>query len=436
MLKLPAVCICLAVIWLAIVSAINGCSSSSSSSVDTGFGTSGKVLTAVDSANVNGNAMVIQPDDLVIVAGSKETDAGGNIVLARYSSDGALDAAFGLRGIVTTPIGGIKDSANAVVLQPDGKIIIAGYTWDGSDYRFALARYASSGVLDPSFGAGGIVITSGVDGVDELAYAVALQTDGKIVVAGYSGIDNHSFALARYTSDGRLDTTFGVGGKVTTAVASDPVDDLAYAVKILSDGKILVAGMSYEGKYKFAVVRYTTAGAVDTTFGVNGIVTTAVGSDGSGAYSLAINGSGAIFAAGYANNGTSDVFALVKYTSNGNLDISFGSGGIVVKDFGASGAIAYAILLKTDGKILIAGYNDNFEPDSETPTGLDFAMAAYNPDGSPDTSLAPGGEITTSIGDNVAFATAVGLQQNGCIILSGCATEGMQNKIALIRYIP
>ena len=438
MLKLSASCVCLAIIWMVITFVIHGCSSSSSGGsiiIDTTFGTSGKVLTSVNSAHVKGNAMIIQPDNRIIVTGGKGTDAEGSFLLARYNADGTLDATFGVGGIATTPIGGIDDSANAVVLQRDGKIIIAGYAWNGSDYRFALARYTSSGILDPSFGTGGTVLTSGKDGVDELAFAAALQTDGKIVVVGYSGSDTNSFALARYTSDGSLDTTFGVGGKVTTSVASDPVDDLAYAVKILSDGKILVSGMSYEGKYKFAVVRYTTAGAVDTTFGVNGIVTTAVGSDGSGAYGLAVNGNGEIFATGYANNSESDSFALVKYTSDGNLDTSFGNAGMVVKDFGGSGALDYAILLKTDGKILIAGYNDNYERESETPTNLYFAMACYNPDGSPDTSFAPEGAITTPVGDNVAFATAIGIQQNGRIILGGCATEGLQNKIALVRYI-
>jgi len=399
-----------------------GCGSSSSSSgVPAGSGTISKVLTAEGLSTLNGNAMAIQSDGRILVVGSREINGDSSFLLARYQSGGSLDSSFGIQGIVFTPIGG-KDSANAVVIQPDEKIIVAGSAWNGSNNRIALARYTANGILDRSFGTGGIIVAPGVDGVDDVAYAVTLQADRKIVAAGYSrsadGIS--SFTLARFTADGQLDPAFGRSGRVTTAVAASPVEDVAYAVRIQTDGRIVVAGRSYDEKYKVTLVRYDETGAVDPSFGVGGIVLTEAGADSSGAFALAFSDSGSIFAGGYANDGEIDTFALLKYTTNGNRDAEYGNNGIVMTDYAGQGAVAYAILLRADGKIMLAGYNDNYELDSETPEGLDFALARYNVNGTPDTSFAEGGKIAFPIGDNVAYANAIGVHQTGSIILSGC----------------
>ena len=139
-------------------------------------------------------AMALQPDGKLVVAG----DSDANFALARYNSDGSLDAGFGTGGKVITSFGG-TDQASAVILQPDGKIVVAGQTDTGVSIDFALARYMPDGSLDGAFGSGGRVTTNFIGNSDDLGSAVALQSDGKIVVGGTS---DDNFALARYTPEG------------------------------------------------------------------------------------------------------------------------------------------------------------------------------------------------------------------------------------------
>ncbi|MGA9109772.1 MAG: delta-60 repeat domain-containing protein, partial [Smithella sp.] len=192
---------------------------------------------------------------------------------ASSSVSGSLDTTFGTGGIVTTPIGSYDAYAYALAIQSDGRIVVSGYSSNGSNYDFALVRYNTDGSLDTTFGTGGIVITPMGSGYD-IAYALAIQSDGRILAAGnsYNG-SNYNFALVRYNTNGSLDTTFGTGGIVTTSIGTG--DSEALALGIQSDGNILAAGKSPDGSNNdFALVRYNTNGSLDTTFGTGGIVTT------------------------------------------------------------------------------------------------------------------------------------------------------------------
>jgi uncharacterized delta-60 repeat protein len=184
---------------------------------------------------------------------------------------------------------------------------------------------AAEGDLDTTFDSDGKVTTA-IGASDNEAYSVAIQSDGKIVAAGSSkNGSNYDFALARYNTDGTLDTNFGTGGKVITAIGSST--DVAESVAIQSDGKIVAAGFSNNGSNNdFALVRYNTNGTLDTTFDSDGKVTTAIGSANDAAYSVAIQSDGKIVAAGFSNNGSNNDFALVRYNTNGSLDTSFGTG--------------------------------------------------------------------------------------------------------------
>ena len=220
---------------------------------DTRFGatnTPGRVITNFG-ATEQALALVLQPDGKIVVAGRTNKPApNGNFdfALARYEAAGTLDLTFGTLGLVTTDFGGSVDRAFAMALQPDGKLVVVG----DSDANFALARYNADGSLDAGFGAGGKAITS-FGGIDQ-ASAVILQPDGKIVVAGQTdtGI-SIDFALARYNSDGSLDGAFGSGGRITTNFTGTS-DDLGAAVALQSDGKIVVGGTSNDN---FALARYT-----------------------------------------------------------------------------------------------------------------------------------------------------------------------------------
>ena len=193
--------------------------------------------------------------DSTQASSSSGTATATATVIVTPPSSGSLDTTFGTDGIVKTPVGSNYDVAYALGIQPDGKIVAAGYSNNGGNYDFALVRYNANGSLDTGFGTGGKVITPVGSGYN-IAYALGIQPDGRIVAAGYSyNGSNYDFALVRYNTDGSLDTDFGTGGIVTTPVGSS--DDKALALAIQSDGGIVAAGYSDNGSnYDYALVRY------------------------------------------------------------------------------------------------------------------------------------------------------------------------------------
>ena len=215
-------------------------------SLDATFGTGGKVISS--SANYDTlSAAALQSDSKIVVAGSRGYyPAARDFVLARYNTDGSLDASFGSGGEVTTDFGNhTDDQASAMALQPDGKILVGG----GSGGRFALARYNPDGNLDPTFGLGGKVTTDPPGG----GAAMALQPDGKIVVAG--GPRSANFVLARYNPDGSLDLPFGTGGAVATGFGGGSAQ--ATALGLQEDGKIVAAGRSFfASDTRFVLARF------------------------------------------------------------------------------------------------------------------------------------------------------------------------------------
>jgi uncharacterized delta-60 repeat protein len=228
--------------------------------LDTSFGSGGKVITGSGYDNV-AYGVAIQPDGKIVAAGKSRkfavngADYDYDFTLARRNADGSPDGSFDGDGIVTTAFGSAYDYARAVALQPDGKIVAAGFSSNGANDDFALARYNPDGSLDTGFDGDGKVTTALGSSYDD-AYALALQPDGKIVVAGSSSNGtNNDFALARYNPNGSLDASFDADGKLTTAIGS--YFDSVYAVALQPDGKIVAAGYSSDGQnYAFALARY------------------------------------------------------------------------------------------------------------------------------------------------------------------------------------
>ncbi len=298
---------------------------------------------------------------------------------------GDLDPTFGVGGKVTTDFGGLNDGARALVQQPDGKLVAAGQA-EAGDFDFALARYLPDGSLDPTFGTGGMVTTD--FGTFPFAAALVQQADGKLVAGGPTDAGGCcDFALVRYLSDGSLDPTFGVGGKVTTDFGGF---EAAAALVQQPDGKLVAAGLSTAGSAPatdFALARYLPDGSLDPTFGVGGKVTTDF--EGGGASALVLQPDGKLVAAGNSRlTGLVSDFALARYLSDGSLDPTFGVGGKVTTDFGGFDRIA-ALILQSDGK-LVAGGN------SGSGSGLpSFALVRYLPDGSLDPTFGVGGKVTT-----------------------------------------
>lgn len=351
---------------------------------------------------------------------------------AAQATPGALDPSFGSAGIALVPFGS-GAGAHALVLQPDGRIVAAGAAAAGPDTDFALARLNSNGSLDPSFNNTGKVLTS-VDSSLADADAVSLQSNGKIVAAGFSkgSTTSDDFAVVRYNANGSLDTGFGgqntdAPGTVTTDINGS--DDQASTLALQLDGKIVVAGLTSTGtQYEFAVVRYNANGSLDTGFGAGGGVDTPIGSHNDIPEALALQPDRKIVVAGYSSNGTDNDFAVVRYESNGNLDLGFGPkhNGKVTTSIGAGNDEGYAVAVQPDGKIVVAG-------STVVGTETDLAVVRYNADGSLDNNFGTSGTKTISLGASDYHAFAVALQPDGKIVLAGGNLNGSAREFAFVR---
>ncbi len=381
-------------------------------------GTPGIVITSLSTVDNEANAMAIQKDGKIVLTGYSNTD----FTLVRYNTDGTLDPAFGKGGIVKTSLRCGDDHTSAVAIQPDGKIVMAGSSNNGSGNDFAVLRYNINGTLDPAFGKAGIVVTSIRDGNDN-ASGVAIQADGKIVVAGSSNNgSNNDFAIIRYNANGTLDLAFGKGGIVLTSIRSG--DDQVTALAIQTDGKIVVAGFS---NTDFALVRYNSNGTLDAAFGKGGEVITSIQNGEDEASSIAIQTDGKIVVAGSSNNGLNFDFAIVRYNANGTLDPSFGKGGMVTTFIQDGDDKASSVSIQADGKIVAAGSSNNGST-------FDFALIRYNANGTLDPSFGEGGKVVTSVrrGDN--RANSVVIQIDGKIVAAGNSNNGSNNDFTIIRY--
>ncbi|MGO4776184.1 delta-60 repeat domain-containing protein, partial [Lysobacter sp. 2RAB21] len=324
--------------------------------LDTSFNGTGKVTTTPSgSCSGQARALALQADGKIVVAGTScpNFTSTRNFTIYRYNTDGSLDTGFGSSGKATVNFYAGASEAYAVAVQ-GSSIWVAGYAGSG----FALARLTSGGTLDYSFGSGTGTVTSAVGTSSAFANSLAIQADGKPVLAGYASSGGTVFALTRYTISGALDTTFGTGGKVLTNVGGN--SSIATSLAIQSDGNIVAAGYAKStsaGFYRFAAVRYTSAGALDSYFGSGtGKVLTAIGSGDAIGSDVAIDANGGIIVGGYSNAGSYRQLTLNRYDQYGNQDASFGP---VSTTVGSANAAVQGLALQSDGKIVVAGYGNS-----------------------------------------------------------------------------
>ncbi|HVF45027.1 MAG TPA: hypothetical protein VM936_18525 [Pyrinomonadaceae bacterium] len=407
-------------------------------------GATGVRTTDIQGTDDGGYAMALQPDGKIVVGGYAVNVSGNkDFALVRYNYDGSLDTTFGGgTGKVVTDFNGTSDRIWGVALQSDGKIVAAGETvsavFPGTN-DIALARYNTNGTLDTTFNVTGKVTTDHGGGANNAAYAVALSGTN-IVVAGYETVSgNNDFMIARYTTAGVLDPTFGTLGVTTEGFSG--FSDVARAVAIDGSGRIVVGGHANNGSDDdFAVARFTSGGVLDTSF-VAGAGKAAINvfSPGSAdqAFGLAINPvTQSIVLAGSAyNNGTGNKdFALVRYFPTGALDGSFGSGGVVTTDFGSSPDVANSVYVRSDGVTVAAGFS-RFSTSSD-----DFALARYTQNGGLDTTFDGDGKLTMRINNADERAYAVAQDFSGKIVAAGFASvvgsNPVQHNFALARFNP
>lgn len=338
------------------------------------------------------------------------------------AAGGDLDVTFSGNGKLTTNFDLRGDLARCIAIQADGKIVVAG----AGSGMIKIARYNTNGSLDTTFSGDGRVTLSLESGHVDSVASVAIQVAGKILVAGgssNSSNDPHGL-LARFTSIGIHDPTFDGDGIVITSSMSE-ISDIA----IQSNGKIVGVCNDYSPGLNFMkIVRYNTSGSLDTTFGTTGIVGISFGpSQNAEVSALAILPSGKIIAAGHASPGVFSEFALTQYNSNGTLDTTFGGNGIVLTDFTGSTDAANDVKVQPDGKIVAAGY-------ATTSGTQNFALARYNADGTLDTTFSGDGKVETNmrlLGDDSVNALAI--QSNGRIVAVG---DIGNIDFALARYNP
>ena len=403
----------------------------SSGGLDPTFGTGGTTLTTFSLGNDTAEASAVQPNGQIVVVGITPGGTGNvatsaDFALARYNANGTLDASFGTNGKVATSFGTMSD-AYSVALQSDGKIVVVGTVSNGGFSYFTVARYTTNGSLDTTFGTGGVVFSQlGVG--NSQATSVFLQADGKIVVGGtdFNG-EFDAFALARYNTNGTLDTTFGSGGSVTTLLGA--ANSFGTRIKVQPNQNILLGGEMQSGSFQyFVVVRYQADGSVDGSFGNGGIVVTSVGTTDT-LSGMVVQPNGDIAIAGTAVVGRVNNFAVVRYLSNGALDGSFGGNGFVTTSFGGNAAEANSIQVQTNNKIVVGG-------SVSAGTTSNFALARYNLDGSLDTTFGARGQMTTALGTGNSQILDIRLQPDGNIVAVGAADNGFNGvDFALARYI-
>jgi uncharacterized delta-60 repeat protein len=330
-----------------------------------------------------------------------------------YADPGDLDTTFSGDGLQMTDFFSGTDAANAVAIQADGKIVVAGYaTTAASDYDFALARYNANGTLDSNFDGDGRVTTD-FQGGDDVVGAVVIQPDGKILVAGaaVTTASGNDFALARYNPDGSPDTSFSGNGRRVTDILGE---DQALGVALQADGKIVVAGVSYGSTAEFALARYNPNGALDTTFSIDGIVTTDFAGENDIAFDVVLQTDGKIVVAGYAGPSGNVDFALARYETDGDLDNTFSFDGKATVDFSSGDDVATDVVVQPDGKIVAAGQVEF--------TDMNFGVARFLADGTLDNSFSGNGRANTDFGfQDTAFEVL--LQPGNKLLVVGGAVD-------------
>lgn len=397
-------------------------------SLDPSFGTGGRVITAVATGPDSVVGLARQSDGRIVAAGSAAS-AGGSftVSLARYNLDGTLDSSFGTGGIARTELGVGGFGASDVVIQPDGRIIVAGnHSGDPNaeePIQSMLVRYNADGSLDTTFGNDGLVVTP----FPEQGSSLLLQPDGAIVLGGpspWSPETGTDFALARYTPDGTLDPSFGDGGRARAHAGT--MGDYLAALALQADGRIVAAGSNSD----FLFARFMPDGSLDPSFGIGGATIVDVHNDSGTAQDLAIQADGKIVAMGWATRwDTSIDFYVLRLNTNGALDASFDGDGKAAVDFAGSADYGHAMTLDGVGRIVLAGTTYT----GQTLESTVFALARLSADGSLDASFGTNGRMTTTFptgGD----AITVLLQPDGKIVAGGRRWLNETTDYALARY--
>ena len=421
---------------------------------DRTFNESGIVTTPVGASDDFGRSVAIHSDGRILVVGESYNGSNNDFAVVRYNTNGTLDTSFGNSGKAVLDFANTTDNPSRVAIQNvevngeiEERIIVAGSILTGDNYDFALARFLSNGQLDTTFGdqtnpsTQGKQVTQIVSSGDAIQ-ALVIQPDGKILAGGFShsGIDN-DFALARYDINGTLDPTFqnssspvpgivitdlGLGGSIQS---NDQANDI-----MLQGDKIILAGFGIVGSTNdFTAVRYLSSGEIDTTFGASGtgiLSTGFTGESADSARAMAMAPDGKLVLGGYTQTGVRSYFALARYSAEGIPDSSFGTDGRVTTEISDLEDQINDIEIQADGKIVAVGH--------ARPAGTgrsSMQLVRYNANGSPDNSFDSDGKQTFSLGTHHAVATSVAVQPDGKLLVAGYSHNGSDNDFVVLRLL-
>ena len=349
--------------------------------LDPSFGDHGVVLTDFNHSYDWAYALALQPDGKIVVAGVSDASGSKDFALARYMPDGTLDGSFGKGGVVTESFRSLTaDIIHGIAIQPDGRIVAGGITYEDvvtlqPHGDFMVARYLPNGDRDLTFGVGGIMTTDFGDESYDEAYAVVLQPDGKVVLGGYTNSSGpgvlfgaDQLALARYMPNGLLDPSFGQGGTVVFDGGS--LDERILALALAPDGSLLAGGyVNGERRSDLLLARLRTDGRLTPGFGNtgNGFSVNDLHTNSERLSSLVLQPDGKIVAGGQTAVANNADFAVFRYDAKGFFDPSFGRNGVATFDFGGREDRVHAVALQPDGKIVAVGQSE-----------ADFAVVRFN----------------------------------------------------------
>jgi uncharacterized delta-60 repeat protein len=394
-------------------------SQAAATALDPHFGEDGRVAVELGSEGSRANAVLVQPDGKILAAGSSSSETGRDFMLFRLLPDGSLDPDFNQNGTVVTAVSPSDDEVLTLALQADGKIIAAGYSSNGKNRDFAIVRYNSDGSPDSGFGAAGMVVTA-VGGSHDEVTDVAVQADGSIIITGAAqGANGRVAVLARYSADGKPDASFGEEGFTLSVVG---VDAQAESVALGEGGRILLSGTYSDGQRSgLMLLGFDKNGRLDKEFGEQGIAVPADSSVFSEGYGMFVNEDGTILVAGSVGGEGERDAALFRFTADGQPDSGFEDNGVLVSQAGPEDDVLYDAAV-VEGNVAAAGF--------KTVGGQrEFLLAVYkqNEAGGLTADL-----LTTGFSSNDT-ATALAAAEGGLVAV-GESIDAAASKAAVSKY--
>ncbi|HII75787.1 MAG TPA: hypothetical protein HA264_01785 [Methanolinea sp.] len=377
-----------------------------------------------------GVEVAIQDDGHIVALGYCNNTRNEDLMIARYTSYGALDSQFGSGGFAYYDGGG-NDRGLGLVLQGDGKMVATGFTQNGSHRDLLLLRYDLNGTLDPTFGNEGVVMFSAPGSSTDIGFGVVWESDGGIFVAGETANATHQDALViHYTPEGVYDTRFAGTGLFTYGGTNM---DRLFACALQPDGKILVTGSSAANeKEDLLLLRMNHDGTLDGTFGVGGVVLySGEGDNFDYGNWVLVQPDGKILVSGATSVDNAFDLLLMRYNPDGTPDPAFGIGGVVHHgDAGGRDEYGYAHAVQQDGKIIVAGYAENATYD-------DVFVVRFYPDGTLDTTFGDGGQVLwNGPGDHKDYGQGIALQRDGKIVVTGFTHHDASEDLLVMRLWP